>query len=127
MKNLSFFCFLSLIIFFSACSDKQVVEPEFDGLQLRVVNNTEHDLVDTNASGLDFGTIEANETTDYKELESMLEIPCINANIRGIDYYGGYWCITGVPIVSKGTYTLYVEGLWEENMLQTWLEKEDTE
>ena len=131
MKNLSFFCLLSLLVFFSACSDKQVVEPEFDGLQLRVVNKTEQDLTAVNANGLDFGTIEADETTDYKELESMIEMPCISANIRGVDYYGGSYhiifCGTGLITVTEGTYTLYVDGLWDENMLQTRLEREDTE
>ena len=131
MKNLSFFCLLSLFIFFSACSDKQVVEPQFDGLQLRVVNQTDHDLDNTNANGIDFGTVQTNETTDYKVLESMLEMPAISANIRGVDYYGGSFCIifcgTGIVTITEGTYTLYVDGIWDENMLQVHLEKEETE
>ncbi|MGB1204521.1 MAG: hypothetical protein ACPG5B_02675 [Chitinophagales bacterium] len=132
MKNLSFICFLSLLIFFSACSEKQVVEPEtieFDGLQLRIVNKTEHDLVDTKAYNLDFGTVEANETTDYKTLESIMLLPDISANIRGLDYYGGFFCGTGVETVTEGSYTLYVNGTWDievigENTLDAHLEED---
>ena len=61
----------------------------------------------------------------------MIEMPSISANIRGVDYYGGSYhiifCGTGLITVTEGTYTLYVDGLWDENMLQTRLEREDTE
>ncbi|MGB1204522.1 MAG: hypothetical protein ACPG5B_02680 [Chitinophagales bacterium] len=71
MKNLSFFCFLSLLIFFSACSEKQVVESELSGLNLRVINLSSQTFDNVRISNFDFGTVQAYETTEYMQLESL--------------------------------------------------------
>ena len=80
MKKLSFFCFVALLIFFSACEKQNLA----DGLHIRVINETDFVFDNISIDDFDFGKIRKQKKTRYKNFESvrlMADYPDIIGNI----------------------------------------------
>ena len=116
MKKLTFYYFVALLIFFSACEKQNLA----DGLHIRVVNETDFVFDNIRIDDFDFGKIKKQKKTRYKCFENVrliADYPNIVGNIDEQTYqvtrYLNFCPIAPLEfytdIVTEGIYTIRIK------------------
>ena len=124
MKNLSFFCLLSLLIFFSSCEKS---EDTFGVLSVRVINESNQTLDNVSVGDFDFGKVRKRKNTKYQSLEYISLVdgyPVIRGQIGKEEY--GVYMFCGNSTFSEITEGLYtIRANFDDNCLYFSLEDDD--